>query len=154
MKVDSYTAAVHAALLSFQVMEEALKICIGMSYEIFDKSAPPPVVFKFNRAKISNSALSRLIEMFSEISTNDTLVSDLRKVVQWRNFCAHSAFMHHSMNKTGLSPFRPHTELDVLNTAKFVTGLVERLATEMAAIRAAHYQVFGESNCSSELSGI
>ncbi|MCX7173753.1 MAG: hypothetical protein NT159_07485 [Proteobacteria bacterium] len=153
MMVDSYTTAVNAALLSFQAVEEALKICIGMSYEILDKNAPPPVVFKFNRARIANSALGRLIDMFSEVSTNEALISDLKKIVQWRNFCAHSAFMHHSMNKTGLSTFKPHTEIDVLNVAKFVGDLVERLATEMLSIREVHDHVFGKSDGSLAPSG-
>ncbi len=60
----SYIQAVQNALLSFQMIEEALKMCVGMSYEVIAKTAPSRVVFSFDPAEINNAPLRRLIKCF------------------------------------------------------------------------------------------
>ena len=78
----SYVVAVHKALLSFQMLEEALKICVGLSYEIIAKAAPAPIVFRFDPTSINNAPLGKLIKMFSELNSNAVLVGDLGKAVK------------------------------------------------------------------------
>lgn len=144
MKNEAYIAAINQALLSFQMIEEALKICVGMSYEIIRATTPSPIVFRFDPAAVLNAPLGRLIKMFSEVTANDALVNDLRKVIQWRNFCAHNAFVHEFLNRTSKSPFELHTTEDVNIIAKLAFGFIERLDTEMKSIRAEHATVIGK----------
>jgi hypothetical protein len=143
---DSYKAAVHNALLSFQMIEEALKICVGLSYEVIAKAAPAPIVFRFDPAIINSAPLGKLIKMFSEINCNTELVGDLGKVMKWRNFCAHNAFAHEFLDRAGASPFTAHDTEDVQAVGKFSADLVERLGNEMKALRKLHRVAKGVDN--------
>lgn len=73
--------------------------------------------------------------MFSGVTGNVDLVKDIRKVNEWRNFCAHSAFAHEFLNRAGKSPFKPHSTEDVQNIIKFCASLVERLGEEIELLR-------------------
>ena len=86
-----YVLSVQNALFAFQMIEEALKIYIGVSYEIIKRSAPSPVAFNFDASAINNAPLGKLIKMFSRVSANNKLIGDLRKIEEWRNFCARFA---------------------------------------------------------------
>lgn len=138
IKNEIYISAVQNALFTFQMIEEALKICIRGSYEILVRSAPSPVVFSFDAAAITNSPLGQLIKMFSRVSANSTLVKELKPIEEWRNFCAHRAYTHEFL-KRGTSEAVSQSDIDDLQkvTAAGVK-LVEQLGVEMVAIRAAH----------------
>ena len=142
----SYLAAAHKALLSFQMIEEALKICVGLSYEVIAKAAPAPIVFRFDPAAINNAPLGKLVKMFSEINCNTELVSDLGKVLKWRNYCAHNAFAHEFLDRAGASPFAAHDTEDVHAVVRFSTNLLERLGNEMKVLRELHQVVIGNSH--------
>lgn len=118
--------------------EEALKICVGLSYEVIAKSAPSPIVFRFNPADINSAPLGKLIKMFSEVNCNAELIGDLGKVVKWRNFCAHNAFTHEFLDRASASPFTAHHTEDVIAVVKFSSALVERLGIEMKVLRELH----------------
>lgn len=140
---DAYIAAINKALLSFQMVEEALKICIGLSYELIAKAAPAPVVFRFDPAGINNAPMGKLIPMFSEINSNAELISDLGKVLKWRNFCAHNAFAHEFLDRAGASPFKAHDTEQVKVVVQVSSALVERLGNELKEIRELHQVVVG-----------
>ena len=144
MRNEAYIAAINRALLSFQMIEEALKICVGLSYEIIRATAPTPIVFRFDPAAIVSAPLERLIKMFSAVAANDDLVKDLRKVIEWRNYCAHAAFVHEFFDRASKSPFNPHTVEDIHTIIKFSADLVERLGNEIKAIRATHVVITRE----------
>jgi DNA replicative helicase MCM subunit Mcm2 (Cdc46/Mcm family) len=146
MKTASYIAAIHKALFSFQMIEEALRICVGLSYEVLEKSAPKPIAFRFNPKDINKASLGKLINMFSTVSSNTELASDLWKVVEWRNYCAHNAFVHEFLDRTTKSPFKAHGSEDVEAVAKVARSLVERLGAEMKEIREAHKTVLGNGH--------
>lgn len=146
MKNDAYLVAINKALLSFQMIEEALKICVGLSYEIIQTTAPPPIVFRFDPAVVLNAPLDRLIKMFSVVTVNEELVKDLRKVIEWRNYCAHNAFVHEFLDRASKSPFKPHPVEDVHIIIKFSVGLVERLGNEIKSIRETHVVVMGKND--------
>ena len=93
------------------------------------------------------------IELFSQVSNNADLISDLRKVTKWRNFCAHNAFAHEFLNRTSKSNFTPHKVEDVETVVQFCANLVERLGNEMSPIRTAHKALVGESQANSSSSG-
>jgi hypothetical protein len=143
MKNEEYINAVNQALLSFQMIEEALKFCIGMSYEIIRTTTPLPIVFRFKPEAITHAPLEKLITMFSAVTLNDKLIKDLRKVIKWRNYCAHNSFVHEFLDRMGSSPFKPHPIEDVATIIKFSTSLVERVSDEMKSIRKLHAELIG-----------
>ena len=146
MKNEEYINAVNRAIISFQMIEEALKICIGMSYEIIRATTPLPIVFRFEPEAITRAPLERLIKMFSAVTLNDELIKDLRKVIEWRNYCAHNAFVHEFLDRMGRSPFKPHPIEDVATIIKFSIWLVERVGDEMKSIRKLHAEVIGKED--------
>lgn len=146
IKNKQYIDAINRALLSFQIIEEALKICVGLSYEIIRVTTPSPIVFQVEPAAIMYAPLERLIKMFSEVTLNDELIKDLRKVIKWRNYCAHNAFAHEFLDRMGKSPFKPHPIEDVTTIVQFSASLVERLGDEMKSIRELHAEVIGKSD--------
>jgi hypothetical protein len=139
-KNHPYTLAVQNALFTFQMVEEALKICVGLSYEILKHSAPSPVTFNFDASSIHNAPLGKLIKMFSGVTANRQLVRDLGKIVEWRNFCAHCAYKHEFMNRGGTNPVSAKDVVDVQTTTTFAVNLVEQLGNEMRALKQAHLE--------------
>lgn len=138
MRNDTYIAALHHALLSFQMIEEGLKACVGMSHEIIQETTPLPTVFNFDRKAIVEAPLGRLITMFSRVSQNADLVKELRKIAEWRDFCAHNAFRHEMYSRTGSSDFSAHSAQDMATVTRATALLVERIAQEVKAIREQH----------------
>jgi len=137
-KNEVYISTVQNALFTFQMIEEALKICIRGSYEIIVRSAPTPVVFNFEAAAITNAPLGRLINMFSGVSANSTLVTELKSIEKWRNFCAHGAYAHEFL-KRGTSEAVSQNDIDdVRKVTAAGVKLVEQLGVEIVAIQAAH----------------
>jgi hypothetical protein len=139
-----YANAVQNALFTFQMIEEALKIHIGLSYEILKRTAPLPVAFNFDTSAIRNAPLGKLIKLFSGITANRQLVSDLSKIVEWRNFCAHRAYKHEFMSRMSSTPVSPNDVTDVLTITAFSVSLVEQLGNEMRTLRDVHLALFGK----------
>ena len=135
MKDEKYLICLNKSLLSFQMIEEALKICIGLSYEVIKASLPSGIDFKFSPDSINNSALGKLIQMFSNISENEMLIDDLKKIVKWRNFCAHNAFAHELFNRNSKSSFNEHSAKDLENVAQISSNLVLSLCDEIKKIQ-------------------
>lgn len=138
VKNEIYISAVQNALFTFQMIEEALKICIMGSHEILVRSAPPPVVFSFEAEAITNSPLGQLIKMFSRVSANSTLIADIKSIEKWRNFCAHRAYTHEFL-KRGTSEAVTQSDIDDLQKVTSAgVKLVEQLGIEIVAIRSTH----------------
>lgn len=139
----TYVHAVQNALFAFQMIEEALKICVGLSYEIIKRSAQPPVTFNFDVSAINNAPLGKLIKMFSGVSANHQLISDLRKIEEWRNFCAHRAYKHEFMSGQSGAPVSEKDVADVQTVTTFAVNLVEQIGTDMRTLRETHRSLFG-----------
>jgi|GEM_PF-5257206 len=88
-----YMQSVQLLMLDFQFIEELLKIIIGCCYEALRRSAPSLVHFRPTRSDLEKKSLGRLIDKYEEVSRNDSLVRQLRVVVQDRNFCAHQSLV-------------------------------------------------------------
>jgi hypothetical protein len=142
-KNHAYALAVQSALFTFQMIEEALKIYIGLSYEILKRSAPAPIAFNFDASAIHNAPLGKLIKMFSGVTANRQLASDLSKIVEWRNFCAHRAYKHEFMSRRGPTPVSANDVADVQTATAFAVSLVEQLGNEMRALREVHLALLG-----------
>lgn len=139
MSDDRYIQAVNSALLSFQMLEESLKICIGLSYEIISASIPSEIDFKFSPEVLNENPLGVLITMFSKVSKNEKLVIELRgkkKInLKWRNFLAHSAFVHNFQNNFSHSTFVEHSAEDVAKVAIVIGQLVSKVGEEIARLQ-------------------
>jgi len=146
MKDDLYVTWIGKALLSYQMLEEALKLCIGVSYEIICASNPSEVDFKFSYSSINNAPLGSLIRMFSNVSKNETLVSDLKSkdVIRWRNFCAHNAFMHEFMNRTSQSFFSQHSVEEIKRVALYTGELVLKVGEELKKLQDLHMRTHSD----------
>lgn len=146
MRDEKYIVAVHSALLSFQMIEEALKIFVGLSYEIIQASTPQPLIFKFDKKTITEAPLSRIIKMYDNLSSNSELVSDLKKIIEWRNFCAHNAFRHELNLRSGTTQFSDHSIEDIHKIVEYSVILVQRLADEIRSIQDIHKTIVNACN--------
>ena len=139
----AYVLAIQNALFSFQMIEEALKICVGLSYEIILRSAPSPVAFNFDASAINKAPLGKLIKMFSGVSENRQLIADLRTIEEWRNFCAHGAYKHEFMSRQAATPVSAKDVTDVQTVTTFAANLVEQIGTDMLPLREVHRALLG-----------
>ncbi len=133
-------------MLTFQMIEEALKICIGLSYQIIQATVPSPVQYRFSVKSINNAAMGRLISMYEEITSTPELANDLRKITEWRNFFAHNSFRHELLARTDSSPFRQHSIEDVRRVVLFSGELVERLGKEVQKLQKVYKSVIGKDH--------
>jgi hypothetical protein len=137
-KNHNYVLAVQNALFAFQMIEESLKICIGLSYEIITRAAPFPVVFNFDASAINNAPLGKLIKLFSGVSANNELIGDLRKIEGWRNFCAHRAYTHEFMSRQSGTPVSAKDVEDVSLVITSAVDLLKQIGNDMHVLRETH----------------
>ncbi|WP_430009302.1 hypothetical protein [Methylophaga lonarensis] len=131
MKNHIYIEACTKAILSFQMLEEALKICIGLSYEVIQLSTPNPLQFRFQAENINNLPLGPLISKYKDITSKPEQADEIRKIIKWRNFIAHNAFRHEFMSMVGKSPFSKHSPEDIGKVLTETTRLTSCLAEEI-----------------------
>lgn len=141
MKDNDYIHAASNAMLTFQMIEEALKICIGLSYQIIAMSAQSPVHFRFDPKAINAAAFGKLISMYEVVTSTPEVAVDLRKLVQWRNFFAHNAFRHELLARSGSSPFESHSVEDVRKVVMAASEMVERLGKEVQQLQTIYRSV-------------
>ncbi|HEY8159482.1 MAG TPA: hypothetical protein VIF10_12340 [Methylobacter sp.] len=138
-----YVLAVQNALFAFQMIEEALKIYVGLSYEIIKRTVPSPVAFNFAVSSINNAPLGKLTKMFSGISANHQLIGELRKIEEWRNFCAHRAYTHEFMSRQSGTPVTAKDIEDVKTVTTSAVNLVKQIGNDMLILRETHRSLFG-----------
>jgi hypothetical protein len=140
MRDDQYLVSVSKALLSYQMVEEALKLCIGVSYEIIAASNPPEVSFRFPPASINDAPLGSLVKMFAKVSNNKVLIKELqtKELGKWRNFFAHNAFAHEFMSRDSESLYTQHTVEEVQQVSRHVGELVLKLGEELKNLKSVH----------------
>lgn len=131
MNNDEYLAEVQNTLFAFQMLEEALKIRIGLFYEQNESSKS----HNFDAKKLMNDPLGRLIKKYEKASGNELLVAEMRSTLDWRNFCAHNAYQHWLYSKTGISPFTMHAIDDLRVVKRFTVNLVQRIGKEIEELK-------------------
>lgn len=80
------------ALGFLQMIEEGLKLYVGIAEELIQAATPYGVPFKVDRQAIENAPLGKLIGMFAKLNRNDQLIARLRQLPEHRNYIAHAAF--------------------------------------------------------------
>jgi hypothetical protein len=88
-----YKERVVGILTSFQLLELALKIYIGKSYNLIDHLVKDKVYFDFSIKDIENYPLERLLNLFGKLNGNRELKKGLNKLRSERNYVAHEALL-------------------------------------------------------------
>ena len=89
-----YRESASHALAGFQLLEEGLKSYVGTYHDTVRKFLPDKLVYRYSRQDIQDAALGKLVGVFSKISANDKLISELRTLTKTRDDLAHKAFVH------------------------------------------------------------
>ena len=86
-------------LIDFQFIEECLKMSITTADKIIQKNVAPYFQYNYNRKDIENFALGKLVERYSKMSNNHSLVTHIRELMKERDNIAHKGFYLHMKNK-------------------------------------------------------
>jgi hypothetical protein len=90
---ELYSSAVNQVLAGYQLIEEMLKSYIATHFELTRAILAGRLHFDFHREDYQDAALGRLIQVFSKLTPNKALVSDLRSVVRHRDQIAHKSLL-------------------------------------------------------------
>jgi hypothetical protein len=88
-----YKERVTGILASFQLLELALKIYIGKSYDLINHLVEDRIHFDFSFTDIENYPLERLLTLFGKLNGNEELKKRLNKLRTERNYVAHEALL-------------------------------------------------------------
>jgi hypothetical protein len=80
-------------LTSFQLLELALKMYIGRSYELIGDLVKDKIHFDFSISDIESYPLERLLNLFAKLNANEELKKRLNKLRSERNYVAHEALI-------------------------------------------------------------
>ena len=94
MDEDDFYLKVAHALSGCQLVEQQLKLYITESLELAKKCIGDKMPFKITGEDYADSSLERLIEIFRKLTDNESLVADLRKFKNERNFLSHKGITH------------------------------------------------------------
>jgi len=131
-----FTAPLQKALLSFQFIEECLKTYLTdvflLARHRCAKDVPIDVVSL--RKLIDKKTLGSLITLFSCVTSNTALVTDLKGLSGKRNFCAHQAFLLTYEEQNDHEFLRKHTT-ELREIADSAHDAMMRLTDEMKKLR-------------------
>ncbi|MDF0377016.1 hypothetical protein GOC95_02210 [Methylophilus sp. YYY-1] len=88
-----YKDRVLRILANFQLLELALKIYIGKSYEFINYLVEGRVHYDFSITDVENYPLERLLSVFGKLNGNQELQKRLNKLKSERNYVAHQALL-------------------------------------------------------------
>lgn len=91
MSDDAFYLRVAHALSGCQLVEMELKLYITEAYDLVRKRLAGVLPFKASGGDFDNAPLERLIKVFGQLSDNESLVRELDKFKNERNFLSHRA---------------------------------------------------------------
>ncbi len=94
MDEDDFYLKVAYALSGCQLVEQELKLYITEALELAQKCIGKRMSFKLSGDDYADSSLERLIDIFRKLSDNQTLVDELRRFKDERNFLSHKSITH------------------------------------------------------------
>ena len=80
-------------LTNFQLLELALKLYIGTSYDYIHMLVEDHIHFDFSITDVENYPLERLLNVFGKLNGNEELKKRLNKLRNKRNYIAHEALL-------------------------------------------------------------
>lgn len=90
---DFYQQAAYA-LTGCQLVEQELKLYISEALEYVRKCVGKRLPFKMSGEDYEDASLECLIEVFRKLTSNETLIAELRRFKTERNFLSHKAIAH------------------------------------------------------------
>ncbi len=82
------------ALSGCQLVEQQLKLYISEALTLAQKCIGKRMPFKMSGDDYEDASLEKLIEVFKKLSNNPTLVTELRRFKDERNFLSHKGISH------------------------------------------------------------
>lgn len=89
MNEDDFYLKVAYALSGCQLIEQEIKLYITEALALVKKSIGQKLPFKICGEDYADSSLERLIDVFRKLIENETLVRELRRFKDERNFLSH-----------------------------------------------------------------
>ncbi len=130
---ELYSRGATQALGGFQLIEELLKSYIDVHHQFARAFIGGRLHFDFARKDYENSALEKLVGVFSKICDNKDLVKELRSSIDRRNHLAHRALL--KMYDQNLSP---GDYMELINQAEGDmaknSALMEQIRGELAKL--------------------
>jgi hypothetical protein len=128
-------AQLQRSLAFFQVLEEALRIYVGLAEELIAAAVPYGVHLRPNPKALDTASLGRLAQLFRKYNRNDELLARISQLLQHRNHIAHSAFRR-AMQGRFDSSIDLQAELDyVLPVAAEAEAVLLLVGEEIKALR-------------------
>jgi hypothetical protein len=94
MNRDDFYLKVAYALSGCQLIEQELKLYITEALELAKKCIGQKMPFKLSGRDHDEAPLGRLINTFSKLTDNQTLVTELRRFKEERDFLSHQGITH------------------------------------------------------------
>lgn len=94
MSDDAFYLKVAYALTGCQLVEEELKPYITEALELAQKCIGNKMPFTMSGQDYADSSLERLIETFKKLNDNESLLNQLRRFKDERNFLSHKGIRH------------------------------------------------------------
>lgn len=91
--MKDYVNAHAMAMIDFQFIEEALKRYISKADKLIQIQVSHLFPYRYDRKDVEKLALKRLLERYSKISNNTSLVKQIDKLTKKRNDLAHQGFL-------------------------------------------------------------
>jgi hypothetical protein len=91
---EEFYVKVAEALSGCQLVEQELKLYITEALQLAKACIGDRMPFKMSGDDYANSSLERLIQAFGKLSDNNTLLTDLGKFKDERNFLSHKGITH------------------------------------------------------------
>ncbi len=94
MSDDDFYLRVAHALSGCQLVEQELKLYISEALELTQKCVSGKLPFTMSGSDYANASLERLIDVFQKLTDNKSLVRELSKFKEERNFLSHKGIAH------------------------------------------------------------
>jgi hypothetical protein len=128
-----YEKFANQALGGYQIIEEQLKVYIGLHFDKTRALLNERLHFGFSSDDYRDAALGRLIQVFSKLCNNQPLIAELGTVKARRNHVAHKAFL--ILYRDGVPSAEYSTLLDELQSdVEKISELISKIGKEINAL--------------------
>lgn len=90
---DDYISYVNQSLMSFQFIEELIRMYLERCYWIIRKKVGEDLAITLSRNDIEKLSLGGLLKEFKKFNANADLINGMHKLIPWRNRVAHQALL-------------------------------------------------------------
>ncbi|MGA9111715.1 MAG: hypothetical protein ACLPSL_06300 [Smithella sp.] len=88
-----YFQKIQGVLLTFQFIEELIRMHISYCYQIIYLKVSRHIPFKYNYKDLQKDSLGTLISKFKKFNKDSSLITNIENIVKDRNYCAHQAYL-------------------------------------------------------------